>query len=212
MLTEKQHEAYIKIRDYYENVDDELRKNSRISHFTDFGIFAPSNTENVRNALDSLFAEKVLNEKQIFCDAGCGDARIIALTEGVYNMPSFGIEGDKRKFQDASYYLNRLKNQNILNGNTPKIIQGDFTKETSYNQLGIKFTDIEVFYNYYDNFTFIAEKIAKESKKGTKFLLYHFSNQTEDLTGLSFQEQLILNSPKNKNGYSERAYLQVYRK
>ena len=137
------------------------------------GTFVTGSIKHIFKVLQALITEfKLINEKDLVLDAGSGDGRICAIFS-ILKIQSFGIEFNEHVYQSSIENINELlKNEYIPLQYKPKIIQGDFLDNESYSKLEISFSDITVFYNYVTYQDLITEKIVKESKVGTLFILH----------------------------------------
>jgi len=154
------------------------------------GSFVPSSAICVNSALKQLIEEGDIDDKGLFLDAGCGDGRIIALTAGIFNIPSLGVEFDaevsgiaEKSIDDLSTILD-FKKENAV------VIKGDFTEDNTYEKAGIRFEDIKTVFNYINNSKDIAKKIAEQSPEGTVFLLLDTCFIPMEFPGLKLEKSL----------------------
>ncbi|MBD3354549.1 hypothetical protein GF361_01030 [Candidatus Woesearchaeota archaeon] len=172
-----------------------------IDHYNDYytkcnktekGQFVPSNLKHIDMALKMAVSGGFIDDTGYFLDAGCGDGRVITLSSGKYNLHSIGVEYDQLLAEKAEKHIAYLKKNHILNGVPARIIQGDFTEDSTYFDAGIDFKEIKTFFNYINNQEQIAEKIAEKSPKGTAFLLHRYNSHPEDFSGLEFVKAFTL--------------------
>lgn len=154
------------------------------------GSFVPSSLVCVDSALSELIKEGIIDKSGLFLDAGCGDGRIISLAAGVHNIPSVGVEYDLELSDMAKKNIEDLQKLLDFNGTQVKVIKGDFTKDSTYTDEGIKFEDIKTIFNYINNTSDIAKKIVDQSPKGTVFLLFDPRTVAEQILGLSLEKSL----------------------
>ncbi len=98
----------------------------------------------------------------------------------------------------------------MLNKNDVKIIQGDFSKDSTYSNAGVRFEDISSAFNYIDNYEQIAAKIADRSPPGTVFLFNSIGSEPTKFEGLICERSLRLFSRHYSGG--DWGTLHVYRK
>jgi len=122
-------------------------------------------------------------------DAGCGDGRVVALLAGVFQLPAHGIEYDPALCQRARQNLERLSAR-LPGLSSRTILCGDFTDDHVYRQGGLPFHRFGTVFNYANNHSQIAAKIAFESPPGTRFLLYYPSRHVEPLPGLEWTHSI----------------------
>ncbi len=215
------------VNGYFEEVDRKALHNGTYTKHNDVGTFVPSSLFHLNSAFDELIRNNIIDSSGLILDAGCGDGRVIALTSGVYGIPSLGVEYDSGIASRAKSNFRNMKKLSVLNGEHVKIVIGDFTEDYTYSKAGVRFEDIEIVFNYIDNQEKIAAKMAKQSPDNTVFLLYSNRPEAERFAGLALEYSLELVDP----GRADRvlsyidiadakelklkpytAYLHVYRK
>ena len=72
------------------------------------GVFITSSVKLVVQALRYFIKKGVVDTTKWFCDAGCGDGRIVALTAAEFQIPSLGVESDPKVYQKAEEHLFEL--------------------------------------------------------------------------------------------------------
>ena len=152
------------------SVNGKYGKKTRVGLFSK-GVFAPSDLYDVNSGIEHLVATGFIDTSRWFLDAGCGDRRVTALTALVYGIPSIGVEGDRVVFNFGEEITNMLMESQLVNGIPLMFVKGDFTKDKTYHRAGIRFEDIGTVFNYINNERDIAVKIAKQSPRGTVFVL-----------------------------------------
>lgn len=157
------------------------------------GCLVVSSLNLLQTGLQHFIQTGLINTKNLFCDAGCGDGRVVALAARIYQIPSIGIESDPEIVKIAKRKIYQLKEQGKIEA---KIIEGNFVQDKTYQQAGINFREIKTFFNYVNNQNQIAARIAQLSPKGTVFLLYDSDPIPEDFTGLEFNETKRLDDEK----------------
>jgi hypothetical protein len=172
------------------------------------GCFIVSSLNLVQQGLQHFIDIGLIDTKGIFCDAGCGDGRVVALTAGVHQIHSIGIESDSETVILAKQKIGHLKEIRKICA-PAKIIEGNFVRDETYSLAQIDFKEIKTFFNYVNNEKQIAAKIAQHSLPGTIFLLYDSESTPKSFSGLKFIETKILNRI-DLSGASY--YLHAYRK
>jgi hypothetical protein len=203
-----------------EKLEEYYNENYTESRGTVKGQFVPSNLTHIDSGLKLAISGGYIDISGYFLDAGCGDGRIIALASGKYDLDSIGIECDHKLAKKAEKHISYLRKNKILNGIPVKIIKGDFTEESTYEEAGIDFKDIKTFYNYINNDHQIAEKIAKQSPKDTTLLVYTFAGHPESFPGLEVVQSFMLDDPcpnikglpEEWPGHDKIALLHIYKK
>jgi hypothetical protein len=130
--------------------------------------------------------------RTVFADLGCADGRVNVLA-GYFVRRSLGIEIDADIAAEFSPHFEnlggRLRRANLLPvpGNIGLFV-GDSLKDETYAQIstriGIRFSDIDLFYTYITLHDLFAEKIARDGKKGALYLVYGFSTILPRYRGL----------------------------
>ncbi len=179
---------------------DMLDYHKDYAYLNEIGSFIPSSLQHINTALEHIINVGMIDPTKLFLDAGCGDGRIVALTGGVHGIPSIGIEYDPLIFQQAKQHLKQWSNSHI------KIVCGDFEKDATYHKIGVHFEEIATIFNYINNVTTIATKIARQSPIGTCFLLYDSRAIAQSFSELRLIENITLSDE------SGVGYLHVYKK
>lgn len=151
------------------------------------GTFVTGSIKHVFTALKQLKEEfKVMNDNEIFLDAGSGDGRVCALAS-LLGLQSYGIEYNDQITDDSLENINHLKDRGIfMNGgvSAPKIVQGDLLEDSSYDKLGIKFEEINIFFNFVTYHQELSEQIIKRSPSGTRLIIHSPCPMTFEPEGL----------------------------
>ncbi|MBI2650506.1 hypothetical protein HYX04_04280 [Candidatus Woesearchaeota archaeon] len=205
------------LKRFYADVENKHSLNGRYSKktrigFFHSGLFAASNIDGINVGIEQLLADGLVNQSGWFLDAGCGDGRVTALTAGVHRIPSIGIEYDREVFDFGGAVIKMLKEYSMINGTPLVFTRGDFTKDRTYRRAGVMFEDIATVFNYIDNHEDIAAKIAKQSPRGTIFILEDFpwipiTSGIREFEGLTYVRTI----PPDSNSKLRRC-LHVYRK
>jgi len=170
------------------------------------GHFYQSNLNYISNGIFKLIEDDVVNISKPFFDAGAGDARVIAVTSIVFNIPSYGLEFDAEVVEDGLVKIENLNRANLIKNETPLVFkQGDFTDDEYYKTLNLKFEDIGTFFNFDNGFKDIANKIKNQSLPGTIFLFMRIIPRVESFAGLKFLTQVNL-SINNESRYNLCVY------
>lgn len=208
------------LKEYFDAVEE--REKSRNGHrmVTEVGIFSPSSLIHINLAIRLLIDTGMIDPSRLFLDAGCGDGRVVALTAGVYRIPSIGVEYDGELADSAKKNIRNLEELSILNGTPVRIVRGLFESDMTYSDEGVRFEDISTVFNYIDNQRRIAAKIADQSPPGTLFLFQ--STHAEEFDGLTLECSLelfgpnrtghIVHTPQELDPKLRAIYLHVYRK
>ena len=172
------------------------------------GLLITSALDPVAKCLDVFIQNGIIDISEFFCDAGCGDGRIVALTAEKY-IPSIGVDSDDEVSRNAQAKISKLKKRGVIKA-PALILNGNFLHKQTYKKAGISFRDIRTFFNYVNNQDSLARKIALESPKGTVFLLYDFDPIPEDFIGLTFVETAAMGIGYQRS--MEPHYLHAYQK
>lgn len=172
--TARDFETIKKYFDYFDDIKGGIWYNT---NRTEKGIFLPSPINDIDYSIKHLLKKGIIKPGETIEDAGFGDARVLAVLN-YHNLPSIGVEGDQQMFKLGR--LNIRKLENLLTEAPISLIKGDFTDDKTYQEAGVKFRDIPVFFNFIDNYLELAKKIEKDSPAGTRFLLYGDSGLREE--------------------------------
>lgn len=153
---------------------------------TEIGQYLPSSLEDLHDAFSILRQRGFIQDSQHFLDAGSGDGRVVALA-ALHGLQGYGIEYDA---QIAAYATENMENlRPVLNGSTPRVVQGDFCKDAAYDRLGAPFQTFPVVFNFINNQSHIAWRVANHSPRGTIFLLHEWGNDNpEEFPGLEYED------------------------
>ncbi|MDP3987354.1 MAG: hypothetical protein Q8P81_03975 [Nanoarchaeota archaeon] len=167
---------------------------------TSEGVFVPANLDTVNDGFEFLIDKGVLDTRKVFCDAGSGDRRIVALASGGYGISSFGVECDPKLVVKSRENLKRLELSRVVS-----VAEGDFVLDKVYESINRRFEEGGTFFNYWSGEKRIASKIAMQSPRDTLFLFLYNKNygSLPDFRGLTRERTLCL---------SEREFLGVYKK
>ncbi len=146
---------------YFRAVDVPPSK-THICRVTDRGVYLPSNPVHLLLGFIYLLKEGIISQDDSLLDAGSGDGRV-AILGSLLGMRSTGVEYDSKLVELARYHAQQL-------GTDTTFLQGDFTDNATYHPGS--FRDFSLVYNFINNEDKVAEKIAQDSREGTKFLLY----------------------------------------
>ena len=156
---------------YFENVDKQTTRDGAYHHLTSIGQpFAPSNLCLAAEGLFELDGLGILDHSRFFCDVGSADGRMVALSAGCLGIPSLGIEYDRYLVDISKRCIRRLRAAGVIKRVQALIVEGNFCTREAYNQ--VPFETIATFYCFESNCYCVAEKIAKESPRGTIFVYY----------------------------------------
>ena len=188
---------------YFQAIDEANAKIGKYSRTSQAGVFVPSRLIDLSIGIEILINEGLIEQKLIFCDAGCGDGRVVALASGIYSIPSIGLEGDSQLFEIAKANIDYLKKLGILNGNLASIVQGDFNEDSTYRKEGLRFDDIATFFNFVDNHRNLIQKIRQQSSKGTRLVIECPWEKPQVLDGFSLRRAVRISniSPIGQNLY-----------
>ena len=210
-------EKFEALRRFYLEVEKRDSINGKYSRETRIGLFlrglfAPSDLYDVNAGIEQLVAEGEIDTSGWFLDAGCGDRRVAKLTAYVHGIPSIGVEGDRVVFNFGEKITNMHGKSQLVNGVPLIFARGDFRKDKTYRRVGIRFEDIATVFNYINNERDIAAKIARQSPRGTLFILEDISwipvtAGTTEFEGLTYVKTI----PPDINSKLHRC-MHVYRK
>jgi len=184
---------------FYEKLDKAKGRDYSYVKGTEVGEFAISCLVEVDQALDELVRDGVIDPSKPFLDAGCGDARVVALAN-VYGFPSYGVEGDLKFLREGESNLSRLRRKGILTRGVPAVVfHGKFSVDSTYEGAGLRFSDFSTIFNYISNVETIATKIARDSPPGTVFILYGSELEAPPFDGLRIERSLTLLDTSRKD-------------
>tara|TARA_B100000315_G_C14495601_1_gene549805 strand:+ start:227 stop:799 length:573 start_codon:yes stop_codon:yes gene_type:complete len=151
------------------------------------GVFIVSSVELVQQGLSYFIEKGIIDTTKWFCDAGCGDGRIVVLTASQFGIPSLGVESDPdivKKAVDNIEYFHKKEQFKV----PANIVMGNFVNKETYIKGKVNFNEIKTFFNYVNNHELLAKKIAEESPPGTILLIYDSEPNPKDFSGLKFLE------------------------
>jgi len=137
---------------------------------TEVGQFVPSPLLHLDAAFAHLISLGEIRSGSKFLDAGCGDARVLAVISGTYAIESVGVEYDEEMAGKSAYNMKQLAELGVMQARW-KIIQGDFMDDKTYAESGVSFRQFDVVFNYINNQRDIAAKVFEDSPSGTAFWL-----------------------------------------
>jgi hypothetical protein len=140
----------------------------------------------------------LLDCSKLLCDAGSADGRIVALATSCFGIPSLGVEYDPSLVNIARQNIGQLQAMGIIRKIPASILQGNFCRDDTYRN--VRFQEIATFYCFESNSYCLANKIIKESPKGTLFV-YHSQNSTTHFEGLKKLMTLSFKSNFKKSYY-----------
>lgn len=195
--------------------EEDIRNKQLELNEEEIGSYASSQLVPLNKGIEKLVQEGFIDTSRWFIDAGFGDLRVALLMAVVYRVPSLGIEYKKQLVDIGSNNLDRVKAMGLLDGIPVSITQGNFTTDKPYEELGVRFEDIVTFFNYWNNFYSIAERISERSPPGTTFILEgtEYSKLFESLKGyksLKHVRTVVINEDRKPENV-DRCLL-VYRK
>jgi SAM-dependent methyltransferase len=126
-----------------------------------------------------------------FLDAGCGDGRIVALMAAVHGIPETGIESDEDLFALATENLIKVRRAGFEDTAPITLVPGDFIEDATQTEVDLSFEAFGVIFNYINSHVKIAQKIARQSPSGTRFLLCYPSLRPERLDGLLLERSFV---------------------
>jgi SAM-dependent methyltransferase len=158
------------IKDYFDTLDRDEEFRGGPYKRTEVGQFVPSPLLHLEAAFAHMISLGVSSASSKFLDAGCGDARVLAVISGVYSIEAVGVEYDAEM---ADKSLRNLDNLTQLGSKRAdwQVVQGDFMDNKTYEKTGIEFQQFDIVFNYINNQRDIAMKVFEESPAGTAFWL-----------------------------------------
>jgi len=180
---------------------------------TAVGEFIPSSLHLVDAAIREFMRLGLLDPTAPFLDAGCGDGRIVALLAAVHGIPAAGVEYDEDLFALAKEHLIGLRRAGFEDTAPMTLALGDFIEDATYLEADLRFEAFGAIFNYINNHLKIAQKIARQSPSGTRFLLYYPSPQAERLNGLILEHSFVgKGKPSPVHGPRQGTGIHLYRK
>lgn len=179
------------------------------------GFYVPSRFADIKEGLDKVIGDNLIDVNGWFCDMGSGDGRIVSLTSSIYNIPSFGVEYESSLINRSNFQFSELRDKNLLNGVPCNVYQGNFLDDDPFDAARVSFGEVKTFFNYVNNQIFIAERFLKEASDDSVFLLHkHCHDEPFSLTrhiGLKMVADYPLGVEKYKND-SFVSHLFVFKK
>ena len=206
-----------RLGEYFRRSDVADAKEDLLSFNTGIGVFCSAQLTHINQGISTLVNEGVLTPNDLFADAGSGDGRVVIVT-AIYGIPSLGIEYNVDLCKRAESHIKNLRGWRILDSTSVRIIQGDFTKDETYTQAGLTFSDVSVFFNFINNHRSLADKMRVDSPQGTKLLLYDNGQKPPELEGLHPRRTIELADPKDEERFkgtgddSYKGFLHIYKK
>lgn len=152
-----------------------LEERFDLFYTVDKGTFVTGSIRHIFKALAQLIDEdKIIKENDLFIDAGSGDGRICAIAS-ILGLQSYGIEYNETIVDSSLENIRNLQEKGVLSereGTYPKIVRGDIFEDSSYDKLGIPFTDYHVIFNFVTYHEDLTMKIKEKSPSGTIFILH----------------------------------------
>lgn len=184
---------------YFDKAETRIKNQNIYNRLTAIGQpFVASDLRLAAKGLHKLKLSGLLDCSKLLCDAGSADGRIVALATSCFGIPSLGIEYDPRLVNVARQNIGQLQAMGIIRKVPASIIQGNFCRDHTYRN--VHFQKIATFYCFESNSYCLANKIIKESPKGTLFV-YHSQNSTTHFEGLKKLMTLSLESNSKKSYY-----------
>ncbi len=213
------------IQNYYNYLDSLQDEEGGPYKRTAVGQFVPSPLSHIKTAFDYLIETNTIDTTKPFLDAGSGDGRIVAISSLAYGIDSTGVEYDQELCEFSSANLDHLSKL-CTPHKSGYIIEGDFTEDSTYSSKGMTFDTFFTVFNYINNESSIAHKIAQSSRPGTKFVLlgafpikHYYQLTLEKNLHLTRDEKnpdkiLISDQPLSEDTWIDPfgTYLQVYRR
>jgi hypothetical protein len=133
---------------------------------------------------DQLEKKSYVKPGQIFIDAGSGDARLPA--EALHRkLDAFGIEHEPRLVERSKTYFDQPE----------RIIEGDFGDLSVYKQHNLPFENIDIFFNYQNNYSLIANLVGSHGKPGALFVFFTFNKKEPTYPNLTLIDSLHTSAP-----------------
>jgi SAM-dependent methyltransferase len=151
---------------------------------TQKGVFLTLPVEHMVQMFDQLEHKAYIKSTQLFLDAGSGDGRLVS--EALYRgLDAFGIEHEPRLVTTSQTYFKQPKS----------IIEGDFGDLTLYKKHNKDIEDIDVFFNYENNYSLIANLVSIHAKPGAIFILFTFNEKQPSYRHLTLIDSLPTSAP-----------------
>ncbi len=176
---------------YYGDIDTARRADGDVMRKTAMGSDLASDIIHIEMVFSRLVTRGVVDLTKPFLDAGCADARIVALASQ-YWEEAYGIESDETGFRRGKEALRVLSDSQTIKREKVEVIKGDFGKVETYENTGLKFSEIGTFYNYYNNPEQIRDLICELSPPGTVFLLHQFTEPNFEFNGLRYEGKIAV--------------------
>ncbi len=199
----------LKIQEYFRGVDS-AGPREYDSETGPRGIFVPSNLEHTSVALETLIERGIINPRRPFVDLSSGDGRVAIQANAVYGLMTIAIEESKALIAESIGHWQNLQG-GIVSIIPLVFVEGDFSKDATYAQAGIKFEDVGTFFNFSTkDYELIADQVADRSPPGTVFMLYSFGANKLQNPALKLVKQFEFE--KGFDGHPTKATLDVYKK
>ena len=152
---------------------------------TDLGKFA----ECIRELLSEGFIDP---DQTVFTDLGCADGRVNVMMS-YFVRTSIGIEIDPDILSEYGPRRKALLGRIEREGLEPprdniRLFQGSSLDDSLYrgiyDETGLRFEDMDLFYTYITLHDVFAEKICRDARDGALYLVYGFHNVLPSYAGL----------------------------
>ncbi|MBC7360077.1 MAG: hypothetical protein H5U10_16220 [Desulfacinum sp.] len=175
---------------------------------TAVGEFVPSSLAHVCQGMGNFLRRYAPHRRWLFLDAGSGDGRLVVLLALVFGLRTVGVEYDEELHRRSLQNIRRISRVHPP-PHAPQVLCGDFLDDALYATHGLRFADFHVIFNYANNHTLLAEKVARDGSEGAYFLLYSPRPTGERFSGLRCVDTWELGPTAS---VCRGPYLQVYRK
>ncbi len=161
---------------------------------TDDGIWLAMPLDVLDAALEKLQATGFwsrLGTRAKVLDAGMGDGRLVAaLCTVPHDLWAYGIESHPNLCQLAQDNLRMLTERGMAS--SWRTCQGDYFDLSTYPKLGIRFEDIDAFFNYPDGNEHKLAAFLREHGRPGAFLVVLTPERGLELKGLAREEELAI--------------------
>ena len=158
------------------------------------GYRKSSDLKKLEACIWALVSQNLINANStIFADLGCADGRVNLLMS-YFVKKSIGIEIDHDILAEYTprkiNLCHTLQKKNLfLPPDNTYLFGGNSLEPSTYehisHEIGVSFSDIHFFYTYITLHDLFAEKIARETKTGTLYLVYGFHKVLPQYKGLN---------------------------
>ncbi|MBI5066560.1 class I SAM-dependent methyltransferase [Candidatus Woesearchaeota archaeon] len=155
-------------------VDRAIQIGDRTGYMASFFTGGLFSLEQLHNLFEEIKISGQAHEKSKFLELGSGNG-VVAILAASAGFESYGIDINKDLVGLSGEFLEQLKREGAVpDGLLCRFVAGDYSAErrAAYDELGIKFSEIDVFYafNTFEELKKIYEMFEKHSKNSARLI------------------------------------------